>query len=260
MRHHIRTLIHRLCNATVHTYCPTCGWWYPRTPTEAELSDPTGTMASRWETPAAAQTAPGRGRSTKEIDVYEDMPHHIWGPDTQASPLNSDSLRSAGRLIDTDDPALREVLQALYDLSGSLGNVTDPDEDTVNMAIRLGRARFARMREGIEPPRGTSARERADGQIYYIRRGALVKIGTTTDLHRRMSALLPEEVLAVEPGSHSREAELHREFGSLRVPGQREWFYAGRNLQEHIEAVLDQHGPPPADLPTLPAAGGILDA
>lgn len=29
MRHHIHALIHRLCNATVTTYCPTCGWWYP---------------------------------------------------------------------------------------------------------------------------------------------------------------------------------------------------------------------------------------
>ncbi|MFE3495280.1 GIY-YIG nuclease family protein [Streptomyces sp. NPDC059175] len=192
--------------------------------------------------------------------MYEDSSVHLWGPDTQAPPLAPENLTPAGRLIDQDDPALREILQALFDLSGSLGNVVDPDEDTVRMAIRLGRARYGRMEEGTEPPRGTSARESVNGQIYYIRRGAMVKIGTTTDLYKRMSALLPEEVLAVEPGSHAKEAELHQRFGSLRVPGQREWFYAGRELQDHIEIVLDENGPPPADLPTLPSAGGILES
>jgi len=190
--------------------------------------------------------------------VYEDSPHHIWGPDTQTGPRGPESLKPAARIIDPDDPALLEITQALFSLSARLGTVDDPDEDTVKMAIRLGRARHQRMQDGTEPPRGTSARERTNGKIYYIRRGAMIKIGTTVDLRGRMAALLPEEVLAVEPGSHAKEAELHRLFRPLRVPGQREWFYAGRALQEHIEKVLDEHGAPPADLPTLPSAGGIL--
>ncbi|MGW6395420.1 GIY-YIG nuclease family protein [Streptomyces sp. NPDC055103] len=170
-----------------------------------------------------------------------------------------ENLKPAGRLIDQDDPALREILQALFDLSGGLGNVTDPDEDTVRMAIRLGHARYDRMQAGVEPPRGRSARERVDGQVYYIRRGPLVKIGTTVDLYGRMAALLPEEVLAVEPGSHAKETERHRQFVALRVPGQREWFYAGRELQDHVEEVLDTYGPPPSDLPTLPSDHGTVD-
>lgn len=191
--------------------------------------------------------------------MYEDNRVHIWGPDTQARPLDPENLTAAGRLIDRDDPALTEILQAFGSIAGQLGNLAEPDEDTVRMAIRLGRARYLRMQEGTEPPRGTSARERTNGWIYYIRRGAMVKIGTTVDLYKRMAALLPEEVLAIEPGSHAKEAELHRSFRTLRVPGQREWFYAGSELQAHIKRVRDCNVPPPADLPTLPSAAGILD-
>ncbi|MGW3330275.1 GIY-YIG nuclease family protein [Streptomyces rubiginosohelvolus] len=187
--------------------------------------------------------------------MYEEHRCHLWGPGTQADAISPEQLRPAGRLIDQDDPALREILQALTSLAGNLGSIADPDEDTVRMAIRLGRARFVRMESGEEPPRGAPAVERVDGWIYYIRRGPMVKIGTTVDLYRRMSALLPEEVLATEPGSHAKELELHRRFSALRVPGQREWFYAGPELQAHVEEVLDRNGPPPADLPTLPSSG-----
>ena len=62
-----------------------------------------------------------------------------------------------------------------------------------------------------------------------------------------------------EPGGQELEAERHQTFRALRVPGQREWFYAGRDLQDHIREVLAQHGPPPADLPTLQAGDGMLN-
>lgn len=190
--------------------------------------------------------------------MYEDSSVHIWGPDTQAQPL-AERLAHAGCLIDPDDPALTEILLELGRISGELRNLSAPDEDTVRMAVRVGRARHERILAQAPRPRKTSARENPNGWIYYIRRGVMVKIGTTIDLYKRMAALLPEEVLAVEPGSHVKEAELHRRFRTLRVPGQREWFYAGRELQAHIEEVLDRSGPPPADLPTLPSTAGILD-
>lgn len=191
--------------------------------------------------------------------MYEDNRVHIWGPDTQARPL-AERLAATGCLIDPEDPALTEILLELGRTGGELRNLSDPDEDTVRMAVRVGRARYERIRaQAPQQPRRTSARENANGWIYYIRRSAMVKIGTTVNLRTRMAALLPEEVLAVEPGSHAKEAELHRRFRALRVPGQREWFYAGRELQVHVEEVLDANGPPPADLPTLPSAAGILD-
>ncbi|MYS34914.1 T5orf172 domain-containing protein [Streptomyces sp. KhCrAH-43] len=192
--------------------------------------------------------------------MYEDSRVHIWGSDTQAEPL-AERLSAAGCQIDPNDPALTEILLELGRIGGELRNLSDPDDDTVRMAVRLGRARYERIRtQEPQRPRRASAREHSDGVVYYIRRGAMVKIGTTVDLYRRMSALLPEEVLAVERGSHAKEADLHRLFRSLRVPGQREWFYAGRELQAHIEEVLDRNGPPPADLPTLPSAAGILES
>ncbi|MDP9949138.1 MULTISPECIES: GIY-YIG nuclease family protein [Streptomyces] len=192
--------------------------------------------------------------------MYEDNRVHLWGPDTQAQPLG-ERLAAAGCAIDPEDPALTEILLELGRIGGELMNLSDPDDDTVRMAIRLGRARYERIRTQV-PKQSCrrSAREAADGVVYYIRRGAMVKIGTTVDLYRRMSALLPEEVLAVERGSHAKETELHRVFRHLRVPGQREWFYAGRELQAHIEEVLDRNGPPPSGLPTLPSAAGILEA
>ncbi|MFC9606082.1 GIY-YIG nuclease family protein [Streptomyces niveus] len=192
--------------------------------------------------------------------MYENNSVHIWGPDTQAHPLDPENLSPAGRLIDQRDPALTEILQAFSSMAGQLGNLNEPDEDTVRMAIRLGRARYARIQEGAEPARGTSVRESVNGRVYYARRGAMVKIGTTVHLYRRMYELRPEEVLAIDPGSYAREAELHRLFEALRVPGQREWFYAGKQLQEHIEKIRDLHGQPPSDLPTLPSASGILEA
>lgn len=190
--------------------------------------------------------------------MYEDNRVHIWGADTQAQPL-TERLAAVGCLIDPNDPALTEILIELGRISGELRNLSNPDSDTVRIAIRVGRARHERLRTQTPQPRRSGARENANGWIYYIRRGALVKIGTTIDLYKRMAALLPEEVLAVEPGSHAKEAELHKEFRALRVVGQREWFYAGRKLQAHIEDVLDRNGPPPADLPTLPSAAGMLD-
>ncbi|MFD6421050.1 GIY-YIG nuclease family protein [Streptomyces sp. NPDC060198] len=191
--------------------------------------------------------------------MYEEHRGHLWGPDTQAAPL-AEQLALAGALIDPHDPALTEILLELGRIGGELRNLAAPDDDTVRMAIRLGRARHERLSNQVPAPRRKSARENPNGSIYYVRRGAMVKIGTTINLQARMAALLPEEILAIEPGSHAKEAELHRQFRSLLVPGQREWFYAGPELQEHIEKVLDAQGPPPANLPTLPPTTGILDS
>lgn len=96
----------------------------------------------------------------------------------------------------------------------------------------------------------SSDRPPAVGHVYYARRGALVKIGFTTDLRQRMRTILPDEVLAVEPGSYATEAARHRQFEHLRHAGQREWFRQARDLAAHIQRVVAQCGPPP-ELPTL---------
>lgn len=164
-------------------------------------------------------------------------------------------------LLDDEEPAYSDIVQALADLAFELDSPSDVDEPAVGIAIRIGRARHQRRAQQVQgdptpPKRIGGTRDAHQGFVYYIRRGAMVKIGTTVNLRQRMSDLRPDEVLAVEPGSYAREAELHRLFQHLRVPGQREWFYAGREIQDHVERVLDQNGPPPADLATLPEAHG----
>jgi hypothetical protein len=87
--------------------------------------------------------------------------------------------------------------------------------------------------------------------VYYIRRGKYVKIGTTTNLKQRMRDLMPDEVLAVEPGGRALERRLHSHFARIRYSRDREYFKLTEELQEHINAVVAKHGPPPPDLSTL---------
>lgn len=82
--------------------------------------------------------------------------------------------------------------------------------------------------------------------VYYVSLGRHIKIGTTTHFKHRMGALLPEKVLAVEPGGTDVERIRHRQFGHLLVPIQRgkELFQRGADLLEHIEVVAAEYGRP----------------
>ena len=88
--------------------------------------------------------------------------------------------------------------------------------------------------------------------VYYIRRSGYIKIGTTKNLARRMNALRPEAILALEPGSYKRETYRHRQFEREQQPpelfgGETEWFEPSGRLLRHI-AELAERKPPP----TLP--------
>jgi hypothetical protein len=92
--------------------------------------------------------------------------------------------------------------------------------------------------------------------IYFIRctKTSQIKIGTTLGLAKRLGQLARDrkttlEVLAVMPGDQTREADLHRQFGHLRMEG--EWFDPGMDLVEFIR----EHGRPwegPVENPTEP--------
>lgn len=71
--------------------------------------------------------------------------------------------------------------------------------------------------------------------VYYIRFGDRIKIGTTTNLANRLTALPFDEVLAVEPGSHFLERSRHKQFAHLRIKG--EWFRAEDELLRFIEGL-----------------------
>lgn len=71
--------------------------------------------------------------------------------------------------------------------------------------------------------------------VYYAKRDGYIKIGYTRQLAKRMASLnaIP---LAVEPGERTKERERHEQFAHLRIANT-EWFLAGPDLLEHIEAL-----------------------
>jgi Meiotically up-regulated gene 113 len=78
-------------------------------------------------------------------------------------------------------------------------------------------------------------------QVYYMRIGDCIKIGTTRSMKKRISDLQPDEVLAVEPGDRTVERERHRQFAHLRVRGER--FRVAPDLLAHIKAIHDASDP-----------------
>lgn len=68
--------------------------------------------------------------------------------------------------------------------------------------------------------------------IYYMRMDRLVKIGTTTNICARVSAVMPQGVLAVEPGDRRREQLRHRQFRAFH--SHLEWFWLRETLWEYI--------------------------
>jgi hypothetical protein len=71
--------------------------------------------------------------------------------------------------------------------------------------------------------------------VYYMRIGNRVKIGTTSDIKRRLSEINPEELLATEAGGLDIEKQRHQQFASLWSHG--EWFSYGDTLKAHIQGL-----------------------
>jgi hypothetical protein len=180
--------------------------------------------------------------------MYEGSPH-IWNDEGVARIGHDAPTAHLADLIDPGDPAFSKIMQAVLMFRQSDIEVT---EAVVEMAVKIGRHRHA-----VEAEWDALPGQRPDvpgAVVYYIRRSSMIKIGTTVDLRARMAVLLPDEVMAIEPGSYSLEAARHRQFRKLRVRGQREWFHAGPLLQQHIMKVRSEHGEPDPTLPVLPGS------
>lgn len=91
------------------------------------------------------------------------------------------------------------------------------------------------------------------GIVYFIQSQQLVKIGTTTDVVRRMNAFSVPHItlLAAEPGYKRRERELHLQFADLRV-NRREWFRLEGPLVDHINAIRASHALPAIQVDKIP--------
>ena len=84
----------------------------------------------------------------------------------------------------------------------------------------------------------TSKATRDSSVVYYVLIGAMVKIGTTVNLARRMADYPPDaELLVTEPGGYAKEHDRIREFIEYRE-ARNEWFTPGPRLREHIEALI----------------------
>ncbi len=71
--------------------------------------------------------------------------------------------------------------------------------------------------------------------VYFIRNGNRMKIGTTTELKRRIRtlALRPENVALLVDGDHHREREHHKQFAEHRI-GTTEWFAYEGSLANYV--------------------------
>jgi hypothetical protein len=101
---------------------------------------------------------------------------------------------------------------------------------------------WERNRQAGHAARTIAARE--DGIVYYVRIGDRIKIGWTGCLHARMGQLMPDEIMAVEPGPLALERQRHDEFCGLLIVGER--FKPAPRLLAHIAEVRKRCGDPPA--------------
>lgn len=158
---------------------------------------------------------------------------------TQASQGLRPSVRNLMDLIDTSDPAFRHIAAEIqrYHNSGTL-----IDAPGVLSAIIAGRESFDRATVRAKTVYPASI-------VYYIRRGHLIKIGTTRQPRSRMRDLLPDEIVAWEPGDFDTERSRHRQFAHIRIRGS-ELFQHSENLTEHMKQLREQHGEPSPEWPT----------
>lgn len=96
----------------------------------------------------------------------------------------------------------------------------------------------------VKSPPAAVARTPDPGVVYYIRMADdRIKIGHTTRLKGRLREFcaLPEQVLAVEPGTPSTEAARHREYQEDRLTGERELFRTSPQLTAHIDRLSTEY-------------------
>lgn len=120
--------------------------------------------------------------------------------------------------------------------------------------LELGREMMQRFTEQMDlrrPEYSAAALEamrlnEAQALVYYVRvREGRIKIGYTTQMKQRLSALRVDEteLLATEPGGRDAEAQRHTQFAHLRI-GRTEDFRDAPELFELIDLLHGQFGPP----------------
>jgi MerR family regulatory protein len=173
-------------------------------------------------------------------------PQEIRDSDSGLRPSHQALLR----LIDMSDPAwpsIAGVLREMTDAGVEIG------EAALVIAAKVGTHRFATATVKAHPGRRPASHQAtlsgtSDSIVYYIRRGDLIKIGTTADPVTRPGRLMPDKILAFEPGDADQETLRHRQFDHLRCHG--EYFRSAPELSDHIRQLRHLHGKPDPSWPT----------
>ncbi|MFJ5217190.1 GIY-YIG nuclease family protein [Streptomyces sp. NPDC088354] len=147
-------------------------------------------------------------------------------------------------LVDTTDPAFMHIAAALREARDSGIKLT---EETVRESVETGRRRQAS--EQPAPVATEPVTPDFPSIVYYVLRGPLVKIGTTINPASRFASLMPDDILAVEPGDRLDERQRHLQFRHLRV-GTSEYFQQADDLTAHVRSIRCEYGAPNPDWPT----------
>lgn len=178
--------------------------WYPEPLTDGFSN------AVAFEAPEEKRRTPAEAERDSLIAEILADPAHV---------LIRDAItRAAGPDVDHRDPAF--IRQAIAE-----GRALYADYESRGLLV----ATFASLRNST----------RDNGQhapvVYYMRMSGLVKIGTTTNIGKRMTQVGPQGVMALEPGGSAHEHERHNEFGHLH--DHLEWFALAPDLMALISRL-----------------------
>lgn len=102
------------------------------------------------------------------------------------------------------------------------------------VAFELRAAKDPSLWPNAEPPKRRDVTSvEAHGVVYFARVGELIKIGWTSNPHKRMSSLQADALLFKRPGTKLDERALHAKFDHLLVKG-KEWFRPDPELMAFI--------------------------
>jgi hypothetical protein len=177
-------------------------------------------------------------------------PRNPFAPD-EGKGKNFGVRPSVARLIEKLDPESENFTRSVAVLAEMASAGVEIDEAAVGIAIKLAAQKQSRDTEVVaasrelapQPLRLWGEQGGRESIVYYIRRGDLIKIGTTTNPKRRFESLVPDEILAWEPGGTIEEALRHRKFRRLKQ-GLGEYFRIEPDLLGHCKRLRKLHGDP----------------
>lgn len=171
--------------------------------------------------------------------MHKNRPPSDLYPNAQGRCGVRPSIGKLTEMLDVDDPAFFRIAAELQRLRESGMELT---AETITQATAEVRAQIAEDERLSAIP---------ESIVYYVRRSDLVKIGTTAQPMGRFRDLLPDEILAWEPGGRDTEQTRHAQFCHARIRIGREYFRQTDDLMAHIAGVRVEHGAPHPDWPSL---------